>query len=183
MASFSWHPLARLLRESWTWVVVLESGFVAIVVRVQFISSLFLGDRRWFVTDMYTSLPCHSLPSGDLYPSAEVIGNDVSAIQPNFVPPNVQFEVFDVETTWDYSSPFDYIHCRYLWAANLSMEVPVVLINVYRNGSIRNWPKLMHQAFKSVPIAIHPEPANTKIQTYETRRMDWMYGLYHDFLH
>jgi methylase of polypeptide subunit release factors len=54
------------------------------------------------------------IDTGDLYPSAEVLGSDISAIQPNFVPPNVQFEVFDAEATWDYSGKFDYIHCRYL---------------------------------------------------------------------
>lgn len=58
--------------------------------------------------------PSSSCSLGDLYPSAEVLGSDISAIQPNFVPPNVQFEVFDAESSWDYSSQFDYIHCRYL---------------------------------------------------------------------
>lgn len=55
-----------------------------------------------------------SLSPGDMYHSAEVVGHDLSAIQPDFVPPNVQFEIFDVEGTWNYSSPFDFVHCRYL---------------------------------------------------------------------
>lgn len=46
------------------------------------------------------------------------------------VPPNVHFEVDDIENQWIYSSKFDYIHCRYL------------------TGSIKDWPKLMQQAFK-----------------------------------
>jgi len=30
------------------------------------------------------------------------------------VPPNVKFEVDDVESEWAYAKPFDYIHCRYM---------------------------------------------------------------------
>lgn len=59
-------------------------------------------------------MPSQLTPLGDLYHSAEVVGSDLSAIQPNFVPPNVQFEVFDAESTWNYSSQLDLIHYRYL---------------------------------------------------------------------
>jgi hypothetical protein len=66
-------------------------------------------------------------------PSAEVIGVDLSANMPNWVPPNVHFEVSinllptstcmyqltirqveDIEEPWTFSHPFDYIHARYL---------------------------------------------------------------------
>jgi SAM-dependent methyltransferase len=66
----------------------------------------------------------------DLYPSAEILGNDISPIQPSVVPPNVKFEVDDVEAEWVYSSKFDFIHCRYMI------------------GSIRDWPRLIQQAFQ-----------------------------------
>jgi len=66
---------------------------------------------------------------GDLYPSAHVIGVDLSANMPEFVPPNVQFEIDDVEDEWTFSQPFDYIHCRYMV------------------GSIKNWPALVGQCF------------------------------------
>jgi hypothetical protein len=46
------------------------------------------------------------------------------------VPPNVVFEVDDIEAEWCFSRPFDYIHCRYL------------------TGAISDWPRLMEQAFK-----------------------------------
>jgi len=46
------------------------------------------------------------------------------------VPPNVRFEVDDIEDEWMYSSKFDFIHARYL------------------AGAIKDWPKLMKQAFK-----------------------------------
>ena len=69
---------------------------------------------------------------GDKYPSAEILGNDISPIQPTLVPPNVKFEVDDLEEEWVYSTKFDYIHVRYLAC------------------SIRDWPKLVRQCYKSV---------------------------------
>ena len=88
---------------------------------------------------------------GELYPSAEVTGVDLSANMPIWVPPNVNFEVSvkssstgfgpsvpdqpsgqveDIEEPWTFSRPFDYIHARYL--AN----------------AIKDWPKLVRQCFE-----------------------------------
>lgn len=51
---------------------------------------------------------------GDQYPSAQVLGVDLSPIQPDWVPPNVKFEVDDVESAWLYNANhFDYIHSRH----------------------------------------------------------------------
>ncbi|KPM41110.1 hypothetical protein AK830_g5450 [Neonectria ditissima] len=48
------------------------------------------------------------------YPSAEVIGTDLSPIQPKWTPPNCVFEVDDYEADWLYRKPFDFIHAREL---------------------------------------------------------------------
>ncbi|KAF4334953.1 mrna 3 end-processing yth1 [Fusarium beomiforme] len=42
----------------------------------------------------------------------QVIGVDLSPIQPSFVPPNVRFIIDDIEEEWQYSTRFDYIHSR-----------------------------------------------------------------------
>ncbi|RMI90957.1 hypothetical protein CDV36_016620, partial [Fusarium kuroshium] len=65
---------------------------------------------------------------GDEHPSATVVGNDLSPIQPDWVPPNVKFVVDDVEMGWVEPIQYDYIYCRYL------------------AGSIKDWPKLFKQA-------------------------------------
>lgn len=68
---------------------------------------------------------------GDQYPSANILGVDLSPIQPNWVPPNVRFMVDDVESPWLHpKNHFDYIHSRHM-----------VL-------GIRDWPKLMRQALE-----------------------------------
>lgn len=50
---------------------------------------------------------------GDEYPSAEVLGIDLSPIQPVWVPPNVKFMVDDFESPWLHGNNyFDYVHGR-----------------------------------------------------------------------
>ena len=71
-----------------------------------------------------------SLTVGDEYPQAEVIGIDLSPIQPSWVPPNVRFLVDDAEAPWVYSQPFDYIHARHM------------------NATVRQWPKFFGQCFQ-----------------------------------
>ncbi|KAL1953628.1 hypothetical protein VTO42DRAFT_2414 [Malbranchea cinnamomea] len=81
------------------------------------------------ILDLGTGTGIWAIDVGDMYPSAEVLGNDLSPIQPNMVPQNVIFEVDDMEEEWTYSTPFDFIHGRYLATA------------------IRDWPRLMLQTF------------------------------------
>ncbi|KAJ4250154.1 hypothetical protein NW762_011967 [Fusarium torreyae] len=73
-----------------------------------------------------------SMDFADEHPEAEVTGVDLSPIQPTFVSPNVSFFVDDLEAEWTYSRPFDFIYLRAM------------------TGSIRDWPKLLNQAFKNL---------------------------------
>lgn len=67
----------------------------------------------------------------DEYPSAEVIGSDLSPIQPHFVPPNLKFEVDDVEEPWLHpENHFDLVHVRALY------------------GAVADWPKFYGNAFR-----------------------------------
>ncbi|CAI4219756.1 unnamed protein product [Parascedosporium putredinis] len=45
-------------------------------------------------------------------PSTQVMGVDLSPIQPSLVPPNCKFEIDNVNDDWIYSEPFDLIHVR-----------------------------------------------------------------------
>ncbi|KAK2782269.1 hypothetical protein FQN51_004660 [Onygenales sp. PD_10] len=80
--------------------------------------------------DLCTGTGVWAIDFADQHPTAEVIGNDLSPTQPSLVPSNLKFVVDDVEDEWAYESkPFDYIHGRFLV------------------GAIRDWPRLMRQAF------------------------------------
>lgn len=66
----------------------------------------------------------------DSYPSAEVIGVDLSPSQPLLVPPNASFQLDDIEEEWTWTRSFDYIHTRYM------------------AGVICDWPGLIQQCFE-----------------------------------
>ncbi|OAT01462.1 hypothetical protein, variant [Blastomyces dermatitidis ER-3] len=69
---------------------------------------------------------------GDEYPSAQILGVDLSAIRNTMhaTPENVRFEIDDIESEWAFIDSFDYIHCRYMYAA------------------IRDWPRLVERCFE-----------------------------------
>ncbi|KAF5021877.1 hypothetical protein F66182_6068 [Fusarium sp. NRRL 66182] len=64
------------------------------------------------VLDLGTGTGIWAMDYADEYPQSEVIGIDLSPIQPDFIPPNVRFIIDDIDEEWGYSEPFDYIHSR-----------------------------------------------------------------------
>ncbi|KAI8674712.1 hypothetical protein NCS57_00369900 [Fusarium keratoplasticum] len=69
----------------------------------------------------------------DQYPGCDVIGTDVSPIQPAWIPPNLKFEIEDCTQDWTFApSTFDYVHIRYLI------------------GCIPDWNHLFKEAFKAI---------------------------------
>jgi ubiquinone/menaquinone biosynthesis C-methylase UbiE len=66
------------------------------------------------VLDIGTGTGLWAIEFANQYPYANVIGSDLSPIQPQFVPPNCQFEVDDAEDEWVYTKQFDFIHWRAL---------------------------------------------------------------------
>jgi trans-aconitate methyltransferase len=99
-----------------------------------------IGNEPQRILDLGTGTGIWAIDMGDKYPTAEILGNDISPIQPTLTPPNVKFEVDDIEQEWVYGQPFDFIHARYLACA------------------IKDWPRLLSQAFKSVPPVLHASP-------------------------
>ncbi|KAL8985135.1 MAG: hypothetical protein Q9205_001073 [Flavoplaca limonia] len=66
----------------------------------------------------------------EAHPNTTVIGTDLSPIQPNTRPPNLNFEIDDCCSDWVYPKDhFDYIHIRQLY------------------GSVADWPKFYRQCY------------------------------------
>lgn len=85
------------------------------------------------ILDIGTGTGLWAVQVGDEHPDAQVLGNDLSPIQPRWVPPNVIFEVDDVEAEWpDGRAPFDLVHARYM------------------AGSIKDWPGLLRNCYDSL---------------------------------
>lgn len=67
----------------------------------------------------------------DKFPEAEVIGVDITPTQPGWVPPNLKFQLDDVQQDWTFEeASFDFIHVRYM------------------HGAISDWPRLYSQMYK-----------------------------------
>ncbi|KAL0939123.1 methyltransferase domain-containing protein [Colletotrichum truncatum] len=64
--------------------------------------------------DLGTGTGIWAIQFADDHPECEVLGVDLSPTQPDFVAPNVKFEVDDVEDEWTFAHPFDYIHSRFM---------------------------------------------------------------------
>ena len=72
------------------------------------------------ILDVGTGLGQWATEMADLYPAAEVLGTDLSPIQPAWVPPNVKFEVDDCEDDWTWPpNHFDYIHAQLLISGSI----------------------------------------------------------------
>ncbi|KAF4443965.1 hypothetical protein F53441_11283 [Fusarium austroafricanum] len=90
-----------------------------------------IGDNPQKILDIGTGTGIWAINMGDEYPSAEIIATDITPSQPNFVPPNVEFQIDDAQLDWTFEpESFDFIHVRYL------------------QGSIDNWEKFYDQMYK-----------------------------------
>ncbi|TGZ77140.1 S-adenosyl-L-methionine-dependent methyltransferase [Ascodesmis nigricans] len=81
------------------------------------------------VLDCGTGTGIWALDFADCYPASTVVGIDLAPIQPNYVYPNVKFELDDLEMDWTFNYQFDLIHSR-----NMAT-------------SIKNWPRYFEQMY------------------------------------
>ncbi|OTA67099.1 S-adenosyl-L-methionine-dependent methyltransferase [Hypoxylon sp. EC38] len=76
------------------------------------IAPLHRDPRR--VLDIATGTGIWAIEFAVQHPDSQVIGTDLSPIQPQFLPENCRFEIDDAEDEWTFSEPFDFIHGRAL---------------------------------------------------------------------
>lgn len=78
------------------------------------------------VLDVGTGTGIWAMEFADEHPASQVIGVDLSPVQPHFVPPNLVYQVDNIESQWTYGQQvFDYIHVRSM--ANAIRNWPVFL--------------------------------------------------------
>ncbi|KAL9565869.1 hypothetical protein ACKAV7_010051 [Fusarium commune] len=81
--------------------------------------------------DIGTGTGIWAVDFADSFPDAQVIGTDVSPIQPGWIPPNLRFDIEDCTQEWTFApNSQDYIHFRWLV------------------GSIVDWDQLFKEAYK-----------------------------------
>lgn len=101
------------------------------------------------ILDVGTGTGIWAIDIGDQFPTASVIGTDLSPIQSAWVPPNVKFEIDDCTDDWTFPlEHFDFIHIRTL------------------GGSIKDWPALLRRCYQ------HLKPGG-KLEIAEGRTNFW----------
>ncbi|KAK1717005.1 S-adenosyl-L-methionine-dependent methyltransferase [Colletotrichum lupini] len=104
-------------------------------------SKLFHAPLDWekiqSILDIGTGTGLWAVEMGDIFERAEVYGNDLSAIQPQWVPPNVRFEIDDVESPWVETKKYDFIMCRYMTAS--ITDWPKLVRNIYNHLNPGGW--------------------------------------------
>ncbi|KAK3322661.1 S-adenosyl-L-methionine-dependent methyltransferase [Apodospora peruviana] len=89
-----------------------------------------IADSPQNILDLGTGSGIWAMDVADTYPSAAVVGVDLAPVQPSMIPPNLHFEIDDVEKDWLYPrNHFDFIHGRELVMA------------------IRDWGRLIRQSY------------------------------------
>ncbi|EAA30122.1 S-adenosyl-L-methionine-dependent methyltransferase [Neurospora crassa] len=84
------------------------------------------------VVDIGTGTGLWAIDFADEFPHVEVIGTDITPIQPSWVPPNVQFELEDCNQEWTWAdNTFDFINIRMLI------------------GVVEDWYALFRQAYRT----------------------------------
>ncbi|KAF4779711.1 hypothetical protein HER10_EVM0006030 [Colletotrichum scovillei] len=97
------------------------------------------------VLDVGTGTGIWAVQFGDDHPEADILGIDLSATQPSSVPPNVRFEVDDIEDEWTFSQPFQYIHSRFM------------------TSSIRDWRLFLQRCYDNLEPGGYVELQETAI--------------------
>ncbi|KAH6981901.1 S-adenosyl-L-methionine-dependent methyltransferase [Ilyonectria sp. MPI-CAGE-AT-0026] len=92
-----------------------------------------IGEHPQEILDIGTGTGIWAIEMGDQYSSANILGVDLSPIQPDWLPPNVRFMVDDVESPWLHPrNHFDYIHSRHTVMA------------------IKDWPRLLRRGLEHI---------------------------------
>ncbi|GAP85041.2 putative methyltransferase domain-containing protein [Rosellinia necatrix] len=89
------------------------------------------------VLDIGTGTGTWAIEFAIQHPASDVLGTDLSPIQPEYVPPNCRFEIDDVDDEWMFSTKFDYIHARHM-VGSIS-DFPKFFGVVYDNLTPGGW--------------------------------------------
>ncbi|KAG6074959.1 hypothetical protein E4U16_003676 [Claviceps sp. LM84 group G4] len=111
--------------------VELSHHYMKILLDDQLFLAPLEKDKIHRVIDIGTGSGIWAIEFADRFPNASVIGTDLSPCQPQWVPPNLRFEIDDATLEWTWNANyFDFIHIRYIM------------------GGIQDWTSLLKDAYR-----------------------------------
>ncbi|KAF1918679.1 S-adenosyl-L-methionine-dependent methyltransferase [Ampelomyces quisqualis] len=109
------------------WLTLNQKQYVAPIKHVNRALDVGCGTGIW------------AIDFADAHPEIEVLGVDLAPVQPHNVPPNLSFEIDDLEQDWTFSRKFDYIHSQMMC------------------GAFTDWPRYIDQCFEFLEPGGHLE--------------------------
>lgn len=108
-------------------------------ISVRLLGGLYLApiEQPHRVLDLGTGTGIWAIEFANEHPESDVLGTDLSPIQPEYVPPNCRFEVDDAEDEWVFSYAFDFIHSRYM--SGSFDNFPAIFSMCYQNLKPGGW--------------------------------------------
>jgi len=120
-------------------------------------------DNPQRILDVGTGTGIWAMDMADQHGEAEVIGNDLSPVQPTWVPPNLRFEIDDMERDWVYPvNHFDYIHMRNM--ANCFQDWDMIFEEAYEHLTPGGYIEIQDFDYESLngpPEAMRPCPPDS----------------------
>lgn len=86
---------------------------------------------------MGTGTGIWAIDFADKHPESKVIGVDLSPIQPSFLPPNVTFQIDDLEEQWTFREEFDFVYSRMMIGS--FADVPKFIGQAYEGLAEGGW--------------------------------------------
>ncbi|KZL77266.1 UMTA protein [Colletotrichum tofieldiae] len=127
------------VRHHYTWMLMDNRLFAAPVEKV----------RRLKVLDIGTGTGIWAIDVADEFPDAEVIGTDISAVQPNWAPPKCIFQIDDAQSDIDdwqrlYNQAFAHLKPGG-WVENMEFDIQTRS----ENPAIENDPTHIHKRWST----------------------------------
>ncbi|TGZ77510.1 S-adenosyl-L-methionine-dependent methyltransferase [Ascodesmis nigricans] len=121
--------------------------------------------RPFRILDCGTGVGTWALDMGEQYPATDIIGVDISAIQPSWTYPNVTFEVDDLELEWTWPDCyFSFIYSRTM--NNCIRDYPLLISRMFTHltpgGFVEIWEHQLEKYFDLTPEFTDPDAAMLK---------------------
>ncbi|KAK3934625.1 S-adenosyl-L-methionine-dependent methyltransferase [Diplogelasinospora grovesii] len=120
------------------------------------------------VLDIGTGTGIWAVEFATAHPESDVLGTDLSPIQPDYVPPNCRFEIDDAEDEWVFSRPFDFIHARFMCGS--FGDFPKVFRSCYDNLNPGGWVEFQDYYVKMQ--CVDNSLAGTALEKWNTMLLD-----------